>query len=117
MEKHAKVVVIGGGVIGSSMLYNLAKMGVTNTVLIEQQSLTAGTTWHSAGLFWSLRHHDIEIELLCETKKQLLNLEDETVMSPGWINNGGLFTASSEARLNEYKRMHILGKYYGIESR
>ena len=116
LPNSADVVVIGGGVIGTSTLYNLAKQGITNTVLLEQKDLTCGTTWHSAGLFWSLRPTDIELELLYESKKQLLQLEEETEISPGWINNGGLFTASTPERLNEYKRMNLLGKYFGIES-
>jgi dimethylglycine dehydrogenase len=50
MKSHARVVVIGGGVVGVSTLYHLAKLGWTDTVLLERSELTAGSTWHAAGL-------------------------------------------------------------------
>ena len=54
----------GGGSVGCQTLYHLAKRGVTNAVLLEKDSLTAGTTWHTAGLVWRLRPSDVEIQLL-----------------------------------------------------
>ena len=54
----------GGGSVGCQTLYHLAKRGVTNAVLLEKDQLTAGTTWHTAGLVWRLRPSDVEIQLL-----------------------------------------------------
>ena len=65
---RADAVVIGGGVMGCSSLYHLAKLGLTNVVLIEKDQLTAGTTWHTAGLVWSLRPSDNEVFLLNRSK-------------------------------------------------
>lgn len=113
---EADVVVIGGGSLGSSTLYHLAKQGV-NAVLLEKDSITAGTTWHSAGLVWRLRPNDTEIELLNYTRHMARDvLEEETGQSPGWIENGGLFIANNKARFDEYKRMHSLGNSMGVES-
>ncbi|XP_067868103.1 sarcosine dehydrogenase, mitochondrial [Heterodontus francisci] len=117
LPKCADVVVIGGGSLGCHTLYHLAKMGITNVVLLERDQLTAGTTWHTAGLLWQLRPSDIEIELLRHTREVVSkDLEEETGLHTGWIENGGLFIASNKQRLDEYKRLMSLGKVYGIES-
>ncbi|XP_067825548.1 sarcosine dehydrogenase, mitochondrial-like [Heptranchias perlo] len=117
VPKCADVVVMGGGSIGCHTLYHLAKKGITNVVLLERDQLTAGTTWHTAGLLWQLRPNDIEIELLRYTREIVSkDLEEETGLHTGWIENGGLFIASNKQRLDEYKRLMSLGKVYGIES-
>ncbi|XP_032905303.1 sarcosine dehydrogenase, mitochondrial [Amblyraja radiata] len=117
LPKCAEVVVIGGGSMGCQTLYHLAKMGITNVVLLERDQLTAGTTWHTAGLLWQLRPSDIEVELLSHTHRVVSkDLEQETGLHTGWIENGGLFIASNKQRLDEYKRLMSLGKAYGIES-
>ncbi|XP_013787690.1 sarcosine dehydrogenase, mitochondrial-like [Limulus polyphemus] len=117
IPESADVVVIGGGIIGCSTLYHLTKLGCTNAVLLEKDKLTAGTTWHTAGLVWRLRPNDTDIQILNHTR-HLLNdvLEKETGVHPGWINNGGLFIANSKERLDEYKRLMTIGKVFNIES-
>ncbi|XDC52463.1 hypothetical protein R6Z07M_003645 [Ovis aries] len=113
----ASVVVIGGGSLGCQTLYHLAKLGVSGAVLLERERLTSGTTWHTAGLLWQLRPSDVEVELLAHTRQVVSReLEEETGLHTGWIQNGGLFIASSRQRLDEYKRLMSLGKVYGIES-
>lgn len=117
IPSSADVVVIGGGSIGCSTLYHLAKLGVTNAVMLEKDQLTAGTTWHTAGLVWRLRPSDTDIELLNYMRHLIRNvLEPETGVVPGWIENGGLFVASNKERLDEYKRMGTIGKAFGVES-
>ncbi|OQS05254.1 sarcosine dehydrogenase, mitochondrial isoform X1 [Thraustotheca clavata] len=111
----ADVVVIGGGSIGASTLYHLADMGV-NAVLLEKDQMTAGTTWHSAGLLWRLRPSDIDIQLIDRTRTLAKSLENETGVSTGWVENGGLFIAVNHERLSEYQRLATLGKYFGIDS-
>uniref|UniRef100_A0A1E1X2L8 Putative dimethylglycine dehydrogenase n=1 Tax=Amblyomma aureolatum TaxID=187763 RepID=A0A1E1X2L8_9ACAR len=113
----ADVVVIGGGIIGCSTLYHLTKLGCSSAVLLERDRLTAGTTWHTAGLIWRLRPNDTDIQILNHTRHLLMNvLEEETGVHPGFINNGGLFIANSKERLDEYKRLMTIGKAFGIES-
>ncbi|NXG33368.1 SARDH protein, partial [Dromaius novaehollandiae] len=113
----AEVVVVGGGSLGCQTTYHLAKMGVRGVTLLERDRLTAGTTWHTAGLLWQLRPSDVEVELLAHTRHVVSReLPEETGLHAGWIQNGGLFIASSKQRLDEYKRLMSLGKVYGVES-
>lgn len=84
--------------------------------MLEKNKITSGTTWHTSGLFWRLRPSDTDIKLLATTREILTNLENETGVNPGWINNGGLFIASNEERVKEYKRLQTLGHFFGIES-
>ncbi|XP_010831068.1 PREDICTED: sarcosine dehydrogenase, mitochondrial [Bison bison bison] len=71
----------------------------------------------TAGLLWQLRPSDVEVELLAHTRQVVsCELEEETGLHTGWIQNGGLFIASSQQRLDEYKRLMSLGRVYGIES-
>ncbi|RDD45364.1 Sarcosine dehydrogenase, mitochondrial [Trichoplax sp. H2] len=113
----ADVVVVGGGSLGANTIYHLAKMGATNVVLLEKDQLTAGTTWHTAGLVWRLRPSDQEIDILNYTRQLVSHtLEEETGISSGWIQKGGLFIASNKERLDEYKRLMTLGQNFGVES-
>jgi len=85
----------GGGTAGCHTLYQLVKRGV-KAVLLERAKLSSGTTWQSAGILWRLRPDDVLIELLNSTRDLLMQLETETGVDPGWINNGGLFIASTK---------------------
>ncbi|XP_064146685.1 sarcosine dehydrogenase, mitochondrial isoform X5 [Loxodonta africana] len=106
LPSEANVVVIGGGSLGCQTLYHLAKLGVSGAVLLERERLTSGTTWHTAGLLWQLRPSDVEVELLAHTRRVVSHdLEEETGLHTGWIQNGGLFIASNRQRLDEYKRL------------
>ncbi|XP_051158865.1 sarcosine dehydrogenase, mitochondrial [Leptopilina boulardi] len=115
LPESADVVIIGGGSAGCNALYNLAKNG-KNAILLEKSKLTSGTTWHTAGMVWSLRPNDVEVELLRNSRKVYENLERETGINPGWINNGGIFIAYDKVRMDEYKRLYTIGKSFGIES-
>ncbi|XP_055610172.1 sarcosine dehydrogenase, mitochondrial [Uranotaenia lowii] len=115
LPESADVVIIGGGSAGCNTLYQLTKRGI-RAVLLEKAKLTAGTTWHTAGLVWRLRPNDVEIQLLASTRNLLMRLEEECGHNSGWINNGGLFISHSDERLDEYKRLATLGKCFGIES-
>ena len=84
-------------------------------MLLEQNQLTSGTTWHSAGMLWRLRPNDTDIELNAYTRELLLQLEAETD-TVAWHENGGLFIAKDAERLAEYQRLAEMGKVYGIES-
>jgi len=104
LPASADVVVIGGGSAGCHTLYHLARRGV-KAVLLERAQLTAGTTWHTAGLLWRLRPNDVDIQLLANSRRMLQGLEEETDLDPGWIQNGGIFIAHNETRLDEYRRL------------
>lgn len=114
LPTKADAVVIGGGSIGTAVHYHLAKMGYS-TVLLEQNQLTSGTTWHSAGMLWRLRPNDTDIELNAYTRELLQQLEAETETA-AWHENGGLFIAKDAERLAEYERLAEMGNVYSIES-
>ncbi|XP_023012335.2 sarcosine dehydrogenase [Leptinotarsa decemlineata] len=115
LPKQADVVVVGGGVIGCSTLYHLCKRGI-NAILLEKSKITSGTTWHSGAIVWSLRGNDVDTVMLQKTRTLLANLEEETGINSGWINNGGIFIARTPERLEEYKRFHTLGHMFNLES-
>ena len=113
LPASASVVVVGGGAIGTSTLYHLTKLGVRDVILLERNELTSGTTHHSAGLHWRLRPNDVDVQLLARTRELVATgeLERESGgLSTGWIQSGGLFIASNNERLNEYKRLMTVRK-------
>jgi sarcosine dehydrogenase len=85
-------------------------------VLLERNKLTSGTTWHTAGLVWSLRPNDTDIQLLASTRALLGRLEDETGIDPGYNQNGGLFLASTKVTKHYYTDTRILFKHGGIRT-
>ncbi|XP_013183458.2 sarcosine dehydrogenase, mitochondrial [Amyelois transitella] len=115
VPSSADVVVVGGGITGANTIYQLTKRGV-KAVLLERGKITSGTTWHTAGLVWSLRPDDLEVELLRDSQAVYKNLEKEDENYAGWINNGGLFISRSKVRTQEYMRLHSLGNAMGIPS-
>uniref|UniRef100_A0A336KQM0 CSON013804 protein n=1 Tax=Culicoides sonorensis TaxID=179676 RepID=A0A336KQM0_CULSO len=108
----ADVIIVGGGVTGCSVLYQLSKKGV-KAVLVERGKVTCGTTFHTAGLIWSLRPNALCLEVMKATKKVFHELGADDV---GWINNGTLFVAHTEQGLHEYEKVSALGKKFGVES-
>ena len=114
LPSRADAVVVGGGVVGASACYHLQKLGLS-TVLLEAHSLTAGTTWHTAGMLWRLRPSYVDIELHGYTRELAIELGEQTGTT-SWTENGGLFIACNKERLAEYERLAQTGVYYGIES-
>ena len=113
LPAHVDAVVVGGGCIGASVCYHLQQRGVC-TILLEAHSLTAGTTWHTAGMLWRLRPSYVDIELHGYTREIAMQLEEDK--GSAWTENGGLFMATTKERLTEYERLAQTGDYYGIES-
>ena len=85
LPSHASVVVIGGGVMGCSTLYHLAKSGVTDTILLERNQVTSGTTWHSAAQVRALRSSHNLTHLIRYSIQLYGSLEAETGQQVGWI--------------------------------
>ncbi len=116
LPNHASVVVIGGGVMGCSVLYHLAKLGVSDAVLVERNQLTSGTTWHSAAQVRALRSTRNMTELIRYSIELYSSLEQETGQSTGWINKGSLSIATNEDRLIHIKRQESLANLFGVEA-
>src|SRR5487761_1700775 len=112
--ERARAVVIGGGVIGCSCLYHLAKEGWTDSVLVEQFQLTHGSTWHSAGLVGQLRSSISLTRMMQYSVGLYAELKELTGNDPGWHQLGGLRLASSEPRLAGVRRQASGGKTLGL---
>lgn len=104
LPPRAQVVVVGGGIVGCSVAYHLTKRGVTDVVLLEQNTLTSGTTWHAAGLVTQARPTWGTREIVKRSLEIFRTLEHETGLSTGYMQTGTLHLALSEARRQELLR-------------
>ena len=116
MKTSAKVVVIGGGVVGCSVLYHLTKMGWTDIVLIERDELTSGSTWHAAGGFHTLNADTNMAALQGYTIRLYKELEEITGMSCGLHHVGGVTLAGTPDRLDFLKAERAKHRYMGLET-
>ena len=116
IPKSCKVVVIGGGVAGCSTAYHLAKDGWKDTVLLERDVLTSGTTWHAAGLIGQLGSSATITKLRNYSLNLYKRLEEETGLSTGLKQNGSLTVATTESRLEELKRQVTFAQRFNIEA-
>ena len=112
---QARAVVIGGGIVGVSTAYHLARLGWTDTVVIERHRLTSGSTFHAAGLVGQLRSSASITQLLGHSVRLYTELERETGLATGWKMNGGLRLACTEARWTELKRQATTARSFGLE--
>ncbi|TMQ20103.1 MAG: FAD-dependent oxidoreductase [Deltaproteobacteria bacterium] len=113
---QARVVVIGGGVIGCSVAYHLAHMGWTDVVLLERDRLTSGTTWHAAGLIVTFGStSETSTEMRKYTRDLYARLEAETGQSTGLRQCGFIEVAADLDRLEEYRRIAAFNRYCGVD--
>ena len=115
LPSQAQVVVIGGGVIGVSVAYHLAKLGWNDVVLLERKRLTSGTTWHAAGLVGQLRATHNLTRLAQYTTGLFEELEKETGQATGFKQNGSISIAADQERFEELKRGASMASRFGLE--
>jgi sarcosine dehydrogenase len=115
LPSHADVVVIGGGIIGCSTAYHLAGDHKVNVVVLEQNKITSGSTWHAAGLVGQLRSSASITQVLKYSVELYKNLEAETGLQTGWKMTGCLRLATNEDRWTEYKRLATTAQSFGME--
>ena len=115
LPKSANVIIIGGGVIGCSIAYHLAKLGFSDVVLLERQQLTSGTTWHAAGLVGQLRPSVNMTKLAKYTSELYRGLEDETGQATGYRQCGSISIATNDERFEELKRGASMAKVFDLE--
>lgn len=115
LPDRARVVIIGGGVIGTSVAYHLTKLGWTDVVLLEQGHLSGGTTWHAAGLVGLLRASESATRLVQYSTELYTQLEKETGLSTGYKNCGGLIVARSEDRMIQLRRTAATAASFDLE--
>jgi 4-methylaminobutanoate oxidase (formaldehyde-forming) len=111
---RARIVIVGGGVIGCSVAYHLAKLGLSDVVLLERKQLTSGTTWHAAGLVGQLRQSINMTRLARYTAELYRGLEAETGQATGYRQCGSLSLATTAGRMEELKRNASMAKVFGL---
>ncbi|SEW45868.1 4-methylaminobutanoate oxidase (formaldehyde-forming) [Cognatiyoonia koreensis] len=111
----ARVVIIGGGVIGCSVAYHLSKLGWKDVVLLERKQLTSGTTWHAAGLIAQLRATANMTKLAKYSQELYGNLEDETGVATGFKRVGSITVALTAERKEEIFRQAGMARAFGVE--
>ena len=115
LPNHADVVVIGGGIIGCSTAYHLARDHKLNVVLLEQNRITSGSTWHAAGLVGQLRSSASITQVLKYSVDLYKKLEAETELQTGWKMTGCLRLANNEDRWTEFKRLATTAQSFGMD--
>ncbi|TPN23620.1 FAD-dependent oxidoreductase [Mesorhizobium sp. B2-3-3] len=114
MNDSARIVIIGGGVIGLGIAYHLAELGVTDVVLLERHQLTSGTSWHAAGIVGPLRA-SLNLTRLAQYATELFpRLEERTGQASGYRRTGGLWLARRPERMDELKRIAHMGDVCGL---
>jgi len=117
LPSTAQAVVIGGGIMGVSVAYHLARLGWREVVLLEQHQLTAGTTWHAAGLVGQLRNSESLTRVACYGIDLYGRLEAETGQATGFKQNGAVTVAQTADRLTELKRHAAMAARFGVDCR
>ena len=115
LPTHARVVIIGGGVVGCSVAYHLTVRGWTDVVLLERRQLTSGTTWHAAGLIAQLRATANLTRLAKYSQELYGRLEAETGVATGFRRVGSITAALSAERMEEITRLAAMARAFGVE--
>ncbi len=116
VPSHARAVIIGGGIIGTSVAYHLTRLGWREIVLLEQGSLSGGTTWHAAGLVGQLRSTANFTRLIRYSAELYERLEAETGKATGFRRCGSLSVARTEERMIQLRRNAAMARGFGIEA-
>ena len=115
LPSHASIVIVGGGIIGLSLAYHLAKAGRDGVLLLERRQFSCGTTWHAAGLVRSASAHPTLSAILSDSARLYAGLEAETGQSTGFRRTGSIYTADNAERWEELRREAASARAYGAE--
>jgi len=115
LPTQARIVIVGGGIIGCSTAYHLAKFGCSDVLLLERAKLTSGSTHHAAGLVGQLRTSAGITQLLGHSIALYESIEEETGLATGWKMNGGLRLACNRQRMIELERQATTAHSFGLE--
>jgi 4-methylaminobutanoate oxidase (formaldehyde-forming) len=115
LPSQAKLVIVGGGVLGCSTAYHLARAGYKDVLLLEQGKLAGGTTWHAAGLVGQLRPNRTMTLMSRYGAELYAKLEQETGLSTGWKACGSVYVAQSESRFRLMRQQATLARRFGVQ--
>jgi glycine cleavage system aminomethyltransferase T/glycine/D-amino acid oxidase-like deaminating enzyme len=115
LPSRAEVIVIGGGIVGASVAYHLAKLGRTDVLLLEQGRLSSGTTWHAAGLVGQLRATESGTRLVQYSATLYSELEQETGLATGFKRCGGVTVARTRDRMIQLQRTAAAAEAFGLD--
>jgi 4-methylaminobutanoate oxidase (formaldehyde-forming) len=115
LPTQARIVIVGGGIVGCSTAYHLAKLGHTDVLLLEQGQLTCGTTWHAAGLVGQMRPNRNMTRMSKYGIELYAQLEAETGLATGWKQCGSVNVAATKARMQVLRRQATLARSFGVE--
>ena len=115
LPDRARVVIIGGGIVGCSVAYHLTKLGWKDVVVLERYEVTSGSTWHAAGLVTQFRTTKTLIEIAKYGVELYGTLEDETGVPTGFRQTGSIALAGTKGRADELKRIMSMSRGFGIE--
>ncbi|MEL6218165.1 MAG: FAD-dependent oxidoreductase, partial [Pseudomonadota bacterium] len=115
LPEQAQVIVVGGGIVGCSTAYHLARDHGAEVLLLEQGQLTSGSTWHAAGLVGQLRSSAAITQVLKRSVELYATLDAETGLETGWKMTGCLRLACNEDRWTEYRRLATTAQSFGME--
>ncbi|MEI8267965.1 MAG: FAD-binding oxidoreductase, partial [Betaproteobacteria bacterium] len=115
LPTHAQIVIVGGGIAGCSTAYHLAKLGITDVLLLEQGQLTSGTTWHAAGLIGQMRPNRNMTRMSKYGIELYSTLEQETRLATGWKQCGSVNVARTPERMQVLRKQAALARSFGVE--
>ena len=115
LPQQAQVIIVGGGIAGCATAYHLAKLGITDVLLLEQGKLTSGTTWHAAGLIGQMRPNRNMTRMSRYGIELYSTLEAETGLATGWKQCGSVNVARTSERFAVLKKQAALARSFGIE--
>jgi 4-methylaminobutanoate oxidase (formaldehyde-forming) len=115
LPTHAQIVIVGGGIAGCSTAYHLAKLGITDVLLLEQGQLTSGTTWHAAGLIGQMRPNRNMTRMSKYGIELYSTLEKETGLATGWKRCGSVNVARTPERMQVLRKQAALARSFGVE--
>ncbi len=116
VPERAQVVVVGGGIVGCSIAYHLTRRGITDVVVLEQGTLTCGTTWHAAGLVSQLKSTHSLTKLATYSARLFEELEDETDQATGYRTPGSISVADNDERWEELLRGATMAEGVGVDT-
>ncbi|WP_395689742.1 FAD-dependent oxidoreductase [Caenimonas koreensis] len=112
---QARIVIVGGGIAGCSVAYHLAKLGITDVLLLEQGKLTSGTTWHAAGLVGQMRPNRSMTQMSKYGIELYATLEAETGLATGWKQCGSVNVAKTPERMQVLRKQLAMARAFGVE--